>query len=108
MKKIIIASAAASLILTAIGTCVNIIGFRLYGHAPFAIEYVGGEVIGSIGFGISIYTVYPLALGDAAAPKTVVEFVPGDFIYYFVVIFVIVLIPLLLIRVIRNRKNAAI
>ena len=107
MKKIIIASAAASLILTAIGTCVNIIGFRLYGNAPLATEYVGGEVIGSIGFGISIYTVYPLALGDAA-PKTVVEFVPGDFIYYFVVIFVIVLIPLLLIRVIRNRKNAAI
>ena len=107
MKKIIIASAAASLILTAIGTCVNTIGFRLYGNAPLATEYIGGEVIERIGFGISIYTVYPFGLGDAA-PKTVVKFVPGDFIYYYVVIFVIVLIPLLLIRVIRNRKNAAI
>lgn len=88
MKKII-NSAIISATLTVLGMLVNIIGFKMFGNAPLAITYRGGEIISRMGFGIIVNTTYPLGNGDISL-TTFVEFFPLNFLMYFTIIFVIV------------------
>ena len=102
MKKVIGISAILSAILTCTGSLINLICFKTIGTMPLATEYSGGEIIGSTGFGVSIYTLYPLSDGDVS-PITHVEFEPVDFLMCFAIIFIIIFVIALIIRKIMKK-----
>lgn len=104
MKKNIIFSIIISLAMNTICLLVNFICVSLFGYLPLGIELVGGEFTESIGFGVSLQTIYSFGTIEEASTTTIVSFHFMSFFISFVLLFVVLfVIKTIVQKIIKNR-----
>lgn len=102
MRKNIILSSVISLILTSIGTIINLITYFLWEKPYLSIALYGGEWTGYRGFGILMNKTYPIYSSEYPLSGHIwLEIDPMSFVIPFVLFF----IGIFVVLEIRRKMN---
>ena len=108
MKKIVIKSFIASIIITLLGAIINFCSANYFDKILIGYTMYGGEISERTGFGISLSKVYPMIFGEENVMSTdyVLSFNDINFVMSLIVSFLIsFIIIFVLTKVFINKKK---